>query len=107
MVCGVGACGGVSGSNLRIFSRGCAVNSRIRGTSNTVIHSTTLRSVRFPTALGTVTHTNTNAGGVPVSHYDRRNVMIFGAPNTGTGTIGRLILTNLLLSSHHIISNVR
>lgn len=107
LVCGVLALGGVTTVNADHLNSGCGCNSSIRGPSTILMEDTTVRSVRFTSGLLTVTETNTNAGGVPGSGYDRRNVIIFGAPNTGTGTIGRLIVTKLLVSGHGVVRNCR
>lgn len=81
-----------------------------RGTSRTsivLIHDTGVRRVRFKGGLGTVTHTKTKIGGVPLSGYTRRKVIMFGAPKTGTGNMGRLIVTKVLLTTESIINKVR
>lgn len=92
--------------NLSLFSSSCGGISSLTNTSTTLIHDTTVRSLSLPSSLLTITHTNTNIGGVPLSGYTSGNVIMFGAPNTGTGNMGRLIFTKVLCTSHSVINNV-
>lgn len=84
----------------------CAIG-RARGPSTLLVEDRSVRGATFKAGILTVTQTKTKFGGVPLMGYASRNAIMFGAPNSGTGTIGRLIITLLVLTTHPIVPTVR